>query len=65
MNHVVVDLEMNPVSREFREIRRTLKDEVIEFGAVKLDGDFRQIGEFQCYVKPEYGEIKQHITRLT
>ena len=65
MNHVVVDLEMNPVSREFREIRRTLKDEVIEIGAVKLDGDFRQIGEFQCYVKPEYGEIKQHITRLT
>lgn len=65
MNHVVVDLEMNPVSREFREIRRSLNDEVIEIGAVKLDGDYRQIGEFQSYVKPEYGEIRQHITRLT
>lgn len=56
---------MNPVSREFREIRRSLNDEVIEIGAVKLDGDYRQIGEFQSYVKPEYGEIRQHITRLT
>ena len=65
MKHVVIDLEMNPVNREFKEIRRFLNDEVIEIGAVKLDEDFRQIGEFQCYVKPEYGEIKQHITRLT
>ena len=56
---------MNPVSREFKEIRRALNDEVIEIGAVKLDENFQQIGEFQCYVKPEYGEIKQHITRLT
>ena len=65
MKHIVIDLEMNPVSRDFREIRRALNDEVIEIGAVKLGEDFRQIGEFQCYVKPEYGEIKQHITRLT
>jgi len=65
MRHVVIDLEMNPVSREFKEIRRALNDEVIEIGAVKLDENFQQIGEFQCYVKPEYGEIKQHITRLT
>ena len=65
MNHVVVDLEMNPVSREFREIRRSLNDEVIEIGAVKLDEKYQQISEFQSYVKPEYGEIRQHITQLT
>ena len=65
MKHVVVDLEMNPVSREFREIRQFLNDEVIEIGAVKLDEDFRQVGEFQCYVRPEYGEIRPHITKLT
>ena len=65
MKHVVVDLEMNPVSREYREVRRTLNDEVIEIGAVKLDENYRQVGEFQSYVKPEYGEVKQHITRLT
>ncbi len=65
MYHVVIDLEMNPIDREYKEIRRKLTDEVIEFGAVKLDEAFAQISEFQCYVKPEYGKIKKHITRLT
>ena len=65
MKHVVVDLEMNPVSREFREVRRKLKEEVIEIGAVRLDETFQQEAEFQCYVKPEYGPIKKHITSLT
>ena len=65
MKHVVVDLEMNPVSREFREVRRKLNKEVIEIGAVRLDENFQQEAEFQCYVKPEYGPIKKHITSLT
>ena len=65
MKHVVVDLEMNPVSREFREVRRKLNEEVIEIGAVRLDDNLQQEAEFQCYVKPEYGPIKKHITSLT
>lgn len=65
MKHVVVDLEMNPVSREFREVRRKLNEEVIEIGVVRLDENFQQEAEFQCYVKPEYGPIKKHITSLT
>ena len=65
MKHVVVDLEMNPVIREFREVRRKLNEEVIEIGAVRLDENFQQEAEFQCYVKPEYGPIKKHITSLT
>lgn len=65
MKHVIVDLEMNPVSREFREVRRKLNEEVIEIGAVRLDENFQQEAEFQCYVKPEYGPIKKHITSLT
>ena len=65
MKYVVVDLEMNPVSREFREVRRKLNEEVIEIGAVRLDENFQQEAEFQCYVKPEYGPIKKHITSLT
>ena len=65
MKHVVVDLEMKPVSREFREVRRKLNEEVIEIGAVRLDENFQQEAEFQCYVKPEYGPIKKHITSLT
>ena len=65
MKHVVVDLEMNPVDREHKDIKKKLSGEVIEIGAVKLGDDFRQESEFQCYVAPEYGAIKTHITELT
>lgn len=65
MTHIVIDLEMNPVRREFREVRKFLIDEVIEFGAVKLDENYRQVDEFQCYVRPQFGEITKHITKLT
>ena len=65
MKYVVVDLEMNPVDREFREVRRKMNEEVIEFGAVRLDEAFQPEAEFQCYVEPEYGPIKKHITKLT
>lgn len=65
MKHVVVDLEMNPVGRDFQEVRKKLSGEVIEIGAVRLDEDYRQESEFQCYVAPEYGAIRRHITELT
>ncbi len=65
MVHIVIDLEMNPVQRSLKDIRRFLLDEVIEFGAVKLDENYKQISEFQCYVKPQFSEITKHITKLT
>ena len=65
MIHVVVDLEMNPISSDLKEMRRLLSEEVIEIGAVKLDEKFRRIDEFQSYVKPQYGNITRHITKLT
>ncbi len=65
MIHVVIDLEMNPVSKTFKDIRRLTTDEIIEIGAVKLDENYKQVDEFQCYVRPEYGEITKHITKLT
>ena len=65
MVHIVIDLEMNPVSKTFKDIRRLTTDEVIEIGAVKLDENYKQIDEFQCYVRPQYGEITKHITKLT
>lgn len=65
MVHIVIDLEMNPIKRTLKEIRRFIQDEVIEFGAVKLDENYKQIGEFQCYVRPEFSEISKHITKLT
>jgi len=63
--HVVIDLEMNPVSKTFKDIRRFTTDEIIEIGAVKLDNNYQQCDEFQCYVRPLYGEITKHITKLT
>ena len=65
MIHVVVDLEMNPISRSLPEVRRALAEEVIEIGAVKLDENFNRIEDFQCYVKPEYSSITWHIKNLT
>ena len=65
MKYVVVDLEMNPVDRQYRTVRRKMNEEVIEFGAVRLDEHFQQESEFQCYVEPVYGPIKKHITSLT
>ncbi len=66
MKYVVVDLEMNPVSRkDFREVKQKLNDEVIEIGAVKLDASFRRESTFRRYVKPQYNTICRHITRLT
>ena len=66
MVHIVIDLEMNPIHKEFKEVRKFLLDEVIEFGAVKLDENYRQIDEFQCYVRPVFSEnINRHITKLT
>ena len=65
MVHVVLDLEMNPIKRSEKELRKQITDEVIEIGAVKLDNSFKQIGDFQCYVKPQFAEITKHITKLT
>ena len=65
MIHVVIDLEMNPVSKSLKDVRRLTTDEIIEIGAVKLDENYQQFDEFQCYVRPQYGEITKHITKLT
>ena len=65
MIHVVIDLEMNPVNKALKDVRKFMTDEVIEIGAVKLDENYNLVDEFQCYVKPEHGEITKHITKLT
>ena len=37
MKYIFLDLEMNPVKREFKEVRKCCSREIIEFGAVMLD----------------------------
>lgn len=61
MTHIMIDLEMNPTGTG----RDVLKNEVIEIGAVKMDEEFRVTDQFQCYVRPERGEVIKKITKLT
>ena len=37
MKYIVVDFEMNPVSKEFKEQKAICRNEIIEKGAVLLD----------------------------
>lgn len=64
---VVLDLEMNPVSRAHREVQKRLCRETIEIGAVKLDlTTYKIVDQFKCFVKPEYNDmISPYILQLT
>ncbi len=66
VQYIVMDFEMNPVSKKNREVRKQLRREVIEIGAVRLDESFRVIDKFRCYVKPQFNTvITPYITELT
>jgi inhibitor of KinA sporulation pathway (predicted exonuclease) len=49
MNYIIIDLEFN--GRKHYDIYPM---EIIEIGAVKLDGQLNQIDTFQSYVKPNF-----------
>lgn len=64
--HIIIDLEMNPVSKKNKEIRKALSREIIEIGAVKLNEKLDVIDSFKCFVKAEYNpNITSYITDLT
>lgn len=66
MRYVILDLEMNKIQKEYKEERKICNTEVIEFGAVMLDEQFKQISDFQTYVQPQYNQgIENVITQLT
>lgn len=67
MNYIFVDFEMNTVDKTNKEVRRKLRDEIIEIGAVVLDADTLQIGAtYKSYVKPEFSQcITKKIQDLT
>ena len=62
---VIVDLEMCMVSASVKKKNYKNKTEIIQIGAVMLDGNHRIVGEFSSYVKPEYGRIDSFIENLT
>jgi len=65
MRKVFVDFEMKPVERSFREAREICRQEIIEIGAVMLDGDCLEIAQYRAYVKPQYGDIPPFYANLT
>lgn len=66
MKYVVVDFEMNKVSKSFDEKRHVWNMEIIEIGAVVLDEEYKEILCFKTYVKPSFNSIiDPKIERLT
>lgn len=66
MNYVILDLEWNTA---YSKSAHRFVNEIIEFGAVKVDSDFRVIGEFSRLIAPRVkkklnGRVKT-LTHLT
>lgn len=64
VNHIVIDLEMNKIEKQIRGEHK-LSSELIEIGAVKMDGNFQVIDTYQSYVFPDYGKMDAKIIELT
>ena len=62
MNYIVLDLEWNQ-SEEKRKENKLLPFEIIEIGAMKLDGKKNVVGEFSELIKPEVYSDMHHITQ--
>lgn len=66
VRRIVIDLEMNPISKKLGAVRSKLSREIIEIGAYMIDEQNKMIGDFHCYVKPAYNDnIAPFITKLT
>lgn len=64
--HIILDFEMNPVSKKNATARAELKREIIEIGAVKLNSKYEVVDTFSCFIKPAYSIcVMDHITKLT
>lgn len=64
MNHIMIDLEMNKIEKQFRGDRK-LSSELIEIGAVKMNESFQVLDQYQTYVMPDYGSMDAKIIELT
>ena len=64
MRHIVIDLEMNKIEKQFKGALK-LSSEIIELGAVRMDEHFNIIDSYQTYVSPDYGKMDEHIIELT
>ena len=66
MKYIIIDLEMNPLAKEYHEERKVCRNEVIQIGAVALDENYQEIGCFKTLVKPQFNDsIIRRIEKLT
>lgn len=66
MKYIVVDFEMNPLGKEFKNEKKICRNEIIEIGAVVLDEQYNEIGHFMTLVKPQMNhKIEKRIQKLT
>lgn len=65
-NYIVIDLEMCEVPRGYKRQRlNNLSHEVIQIGAVLVDGQMNISDSFRTFVKPREGMINRRIHKLT
>lgn len=64
MKYVVIDLEMCYVPKETAD-RCGCRMEIIQIGAVQMNGQFQITNKFNTYVKPQFGYINTFIHKLT
>ena len=68
MNYIVLDLEWNQPFSTKSMVRRpiTLRGEIVQIGAVKLDADFHLLDTFKIMVSPKYyTRMHSKVTELT
>ncbi len=63
MNYIILDLEWNI---SFCHWEKRFINEIIEFGAVKLDSELNEIGRFQCFVRSKLTKrLRSRVKGLT
>ena len=66
MKYIIIDFEMNNISKEYKEERKLCGREIIQIGAIALDEQYQEAGSFMTLVKPQYNDvIIHHIEKLT
>ena len=63
MNYIVVDFEWNQSPYGKGSANKRLPFEIIEIGAVKIDANGQEIGQFSQIVKPKVYKKLHHITK--
>lgn len=64
-SYVIIDLEMCYVPRTKENANSGYRSELIQIGAVLLDGEYNEAGTFMTLVAPQFGAIDGQIEKLT